>query len=443
MTDLDCTVVTFNCARELVDSNFFAKSLHDVLSKGSDPPDILVLALQELAPIAYAFIGSTYLAPYFSRFEDAIDTLVDLLPGTIIRYELLQTLNAGMTGIMVFAQPDVARSISGAETAAVRVGNYELGNKGAVGVRLRYTAADKDTLLTFIGAHLAPYEEAWERRNEDWATIAANMIFTPVSPPSRKPSSSSSSESQPLLSSPPSSPSLQSRSIHNPTTTLFLAGDLNYRTSDLRPHPEDHVSWPSPFSSTITDPQDPASPFASLFKTDQLTRELQAEKTLHGLREEKVRFAPTYKYSDAAIAAVGAQTGKSSASGAGAETVPEGKTVWAKHRAPSWCDRILYRAGQGTRVEGREYVALGLQPMSDHRPVVGRFTVVLGQDTRAEEVRGGIDPDWEARRGRSARKDLVVGIGAYLVTTWEGRLVLVGVVAAGLGAAAVGRSWGM
>ncbi|KAF2221960.1 Endonuclease/exonuclease/phosphatase [Elsinoe ampelina] len=458
MTDLDCCVVTFNCARELVDSKFFANSLNDALSKGTDPPDFLVLALQELAPIAYAFIGSTYLAPYFSRFTDAVDTLVDLLPGTTIRYELVQTLNAGMTGIMVFAQPDIARNITSIETAAVRVGSYELGNKGAVGVRVHYTAGNgPSSALSFVGAHLAPHEDAWQRRNQDWATIASNMIFTPSSSiPAKRKAPSSSAESQPLLSgsSTTSTTSLLARSLSSPNTSLFLAGDLNYRTTDLRPHPEDYASWPSPFDSLSNDPQDPSSPFASLFKTDQLTRELKAQNTLHGLHEETVHFAPTYKYSDSAIAFVHGSKGASSSDPA-SSTSAEARTgmdkaeknkVWASHRAPSWCDRILYRAAKGTKVKGTQYDSLELQPMSDHRPVVGRFTVSASQGQREEEseerVRHSIDPDWEARRTRSARKDLVVGIGAYLVTTWEGRLAVVGMLAAALGAGAVAKSYG-
>ncbi|PSK60628.1 hypothetical protein B9Z65_778 [Elsinoe australis] len=460
MSDLDCCVVTFNCARELIDTSFFARSLHDAISTSGGPPDLLVLALQEIAPIAYSFIGGPYLTPYFSRFEDAVDQFMDIWRGTTIRYELVQTLNVGMTGLMVFAQPDITRNFTRIETASVRVGDYELGNKGAAGIRIGYRPSSQDTdiPLTFIGAHLAPSESAWERRNTDWATIASNMIFSAPSPssstsrpkPLSSPSTTSSTESQPLLSSSTQISSLSHRTIYapHPSSLLLLAGDLNYRTSDLRPHPEDHKTWPSPHHAN-SNPQLPSSPFAPLLATDQLLRETSKGRTFHGLTESKVTFPPTYKYSDAAqrAARMGAELG---AAGAGTSSesadldldLKGTEGAWAKHRVPSWCDRILYRG----RVKVGKYDALPVQPSSDHRPVVLRFEAdVTGAQQGGVELEASpyrIDPDWERRRERSRAKELGVGVLAYLVLTWEGRVLLLGTVVAVVGLGAMGRSWG-
>lgn len=173
-------------------------------------------------------------------------------------------------------------------------------------------------------------------------------------------------------------------------------------------------------------------------------------RTFHGLTESKVTFPPTYKYSDAAQQAAGVSGQAGAAGGAGSSEGADldldlkgTEGAWAKHRVPSWCDRILYRG----RVKVGKYDALPVQPSSDHRPVVLRFEVDVSetQQGEAEELEGSpyrIDPDWERRRERSRAKELGVGVLAYLVLTWEGRVLLLGTVVAVVGLGAVGRSWG-
>ncbi|KMU72487.1 hypothetical protein CISG_09440 [Coccidioides immitis RMSCC 3703] len=67
-------ILTFNCARNVVEPEQFASHLFDGLntSQPESPqadanlPDILILALQEIAPIAYAFLGGSYLDQYYA-----------------------------------------------------------------------------------------------------------------------------------------------------------------------------------------------------------------------------------------------------------------------------------------------------------------------------------------------------------------------------------------
>lgn len=170
------------------------------------------------------------------------------------------------------------------------------------------------------------------------------------------------------------------------------------------------------------------------------------------MTESKVTFPPTYKYSDAAQRAAGAggQAGGAGEAGTGSQgadlnldlDLKGHEGAWAKHRVPSWCDRILYRG----RLKVGKYDALPVQPSSDHRPVVLRFEVDVSETQQggAEELEASpyrIDPDWERRRERSRAKELGVGVLAYLVLTWEGRVLLLGTVAAVVGLGAVGRSW--
>ena len=124
-----------------------------------------------------------------------------------------------MTVIMVFALRTHTDKITNIQTAGVGVGMHEMGNKGAVAVRLHYTVTEDndDTAppleLTAIAAHLAPMEDGLSRRNEDWASIVRGLVFTPTSSKTlqqhRQNTSSSSSseaatESSALLSWKPS-----------------------------------------------------------------------------------------------------------------------------------------------------------------------------------------------------------------------------------------------
>ncbi|KAF2157273.1 putative inositol 5-phosphatase [Myriangium duriaei CBS 260.36] len=433
--ELDCCILTFNCGRELVEADLLAGHLHAALSTSSDPPDVLVLALEELAPIAYSFLGGSYLTQYLLRFARVVDTLVKLWHGPdAIRYEQVTSATAGMTALLVFAQPDVARNIERVETAAVRVGNFELGNKGAVAARLHYKkGADANaTQLTFVSAHLAPMEERCERRNQDWRTITENMVFQ-SSGTGRDAkdlsitTNGSTEEATPLLSS--QSESRNQSGLYSPESYLFVAGDLNYRTADYAPPSGAAQNWPTEGSTGSNDE------FASLWATDQLTRELQAGRTLHHLQEAEVRFAPTYKYSAAAQRqAAGIQSADAPLS-----------NPWASHRVPSWCDRILYLT-HGTQLRVGLYNSLPLLPSSDHRAVLFRADVPIGktmqngQRDQAVSSPFQLSSDAVARAARSRTKDIFVGMLALLATTWEGRTILLGMLAGAIGSWAVVRS---
>ncbi|WEW56397.1 hypothetical protein PRK78_001840 [Emydomyces testavorans] len=433
---LNVYILTFNCARNLVEPEKFASHIFDGLKPsqpdaseaGTHLPEVLVLALQELAPIAYAFLGGSYLDPYYDAFRDA----VRMAGAALVRdgndyenacYQNLLTRNAGMTALMVFARSDIAERIRYIETAEVGVGVQEAGNKGAVGGRIGYLvgseeddsdAGDGIVEVTFVSAHLAPDENGWERRNEDWKSIAQRLIFTsdePEIPPAHA-HEQEDEEGVPLLraSSSLSKPS----TLYSPRSYLFVAGDLNYRTSDTGPGPKDYRKFPRPTEET-----DNIARFADLFAQDQLTREREAGRTLNQLLETKIAFPPTYKYSLEArnLASID----------------PNGDWKWAANRWPSWCDRILYLNHPSIAVEDEgikihEYTALPLFLTSDHRPVVLSASIPLHALPEFGDLPSPveIDPRWETRRTAARRKELVVGAVAYLGLTWEGNaLVLV------------------
>ncbi len=428
MAALSLYILTFNCGRALIETDAFASQLFSGLSS-SQLPELLVLSLQELAPIPHSLIGGSFLVPYFERFYHAVQKGARKASnatedGPI--YTPVAARNLGMTGIMIFAKDPSA--IKDIETGGVGVGVWEMGVKGAEGVRFTYHRNGSSTELTFVAAHLAAMEWEVKRRNKDWENIVRRLIFSSTIPQSKQGATSLSSEERPLLSISP-----RDASIYKPTSHLFLAGDLNYRTSILSPSPADHVeTFPQPHN-------DPSSPnhYSELYKSDQLNQERLAGRTCHGLIEAPVTFPPTYKY----VSKEPFLTRDEDLS----------NWYWAKYRWPSWCDRILYldipswlkTQHPEVKIVTNKYSALPLQPTSDHRPVALELSVPLVSIPIPEEEEDGDDPrvnppfavdiDWKSKRDRARMLELVVGSLMYL-TTVEGGGVVLAMVAGSVGA---------
>ena len=449
MSALKPYVVTFNCGRETVNPSKLAAHLFDSLPKPRIAPDILIFALQEVAPIAYSFLGGSYLSAYLSPFRHGVDIASTSLDASYIN---IITRNVGMTAIMVFVLRDQSAQIHRIETAGVGVGVHEMGNKGAVAVRMGYSIGNDSLEITTVAAHLAPMEDGLERRNEDWKNIVRGLVFTPLSAnvlskktTQRLPEEPSDPETEPLIPSTPDSDTVPPMTgIYTPTSHLVLAGDLNYRTSITGPISEEYRSFPQPC-------EDDSYPqhYDHLFQSDQLTAELRAQRTCHGLSEAPVEFPPTYKYSDRARRDAETDQGDMDREGTHWD--------WAKHRWPRWCDRILYLqmpswAKEWQEVEIKGYTALPLLPNSDHRPVACCLEIPAsaipqpGPDSdttgrRADQVRKHppfeLDPGWKARRAWARKREVVVGLGAYLTLTWEGRGILLALMCGALGGWAV------
>ncbi|KAK4502140.1 hypothetical protein PRZ48_005563 [Zasmidium cellare] len=423
MADLNCHITTFNAGRTPIDVDYFASSLYINLKQSPLPPDLIVLALQELAPIGYSFLGGSLLTPYFSRLAEAVYKAASWKLGKDADYEHVLTRNAGMTGIMVFARRALRERIQWIEESGTGVGLWDMGNKGAVGVRLGLDT----TPVTFVAAHLAPIEAGCERRNEDWRRICENLVFVPAS----NTADSSDSERQPLLSSSsPPQPSLP-HDLFTPPSYIFFAGDLNYRTSDTQPDPASFTTWPQPMAS----PSDPTH-WSKLLSSDQLTREMSSGKTLHHLSEARITFPPTYKYSSRAqkLAGEAAQAHRSKdidddTPSVDLTQIQEQVWLWAKHRIPSWCDRILYLNTAPPSVHS--YTALPIQPTSDHRPVVLSCSIPqrpLNERQVIQYPRYELDDGWKERRALARKLELAVGVGAYLGFTGQGQILLGGTV---------------
>ncbi|KAL2017068.1 hypothetical protein VTK56DRAFT_2641 [Thermocarpiscus australiensis] len=414
---LDLFILTFNCAKNLINVSVFASHLYAALSRNATGlPDLVVLSLQEVAPLSYSFIGSYFLNPYYARFGDALNLasarLLATADGddgypsfsephaaagsrpTTQPYTLVRAKNVGMTAILLYARdPDAVRKIEEAECG---FGAADMGNKGAVGLRVTWSGPgrgqqqqpqtdatgdsvelDKTTELTFVATHLAAMEWNLKKRNSNWRSIVSSLTFanprsvlpgvfpakrsapTPdrsgagdTTPPAGRPSTGPTPDSseaeeeevqdtEPLLHeaedltadlSPSHLAALQDISIFKPTAHLFVAGDLNYRISSSPPAPL--AAFPS---------FDPSSEnyFPAFLPRDQLTRERLAGRTLHGLTESPVTFGPTYKF-DVLAGPAGAANEAAVRAGELVDGVPQVPWRFAPHRWPGWCDRVLY-----------------------------------------------------------------------------------------------------
>lgn len=104
-------VVTFNCARHLVNDHFTSSLFEG--HEGSVLPDIVVLSVQEVAPVPHSLVGGSYVEEYFARLEKAFIKAVN----DDSHYKLIIQNAIGMTGIMVFSKDTLA--IENIETAGV------------------------------------------------------------------------------------------------------------------------------------------------------------------------------------------------------------------------------------------------------------------------------------------------------------------------------------
>lgn len=407
-------LLTFNAARNLVDPQSLAPSFFDALPKDAPVPDIVAISLQEVAPIAYSFLGGSYLKPYFDRVTTTVQLAADLHSHGDDSLEHVATRSLGMTALMLFAKPALLERIQWIQSAGAGVGFSNMGNKGAVAMRvgLSCPGADDTLDLTFAAAHLAPMESNVDARNKDWENLVRNLVFV-----NGDDSAYSSSEERPLLA-PASEVPADHNGLFTPGNHVFFYGDLNYRTNDNPPGEDAHKAYPQPAESDAS-----PSHFSHLLKQDQLIREKDAKRTLHGFQELPINFPPTYKY--ATSHGKNVNTPRRALSGEG------DSWEWSKHRYPSWCDRILFlRAGSSSDLEPQIYTALPVQPTSDHRPValslrVDEKPIQMGVNDYLSRPPFDINPQWKARRDAARRWEVIVGLMSYLALTGKGRIILI------------------
>lgn len=343
-------------------TNDFAKFAVSANPDGSkaagDAIDLYVLGLQEVVDLntTKEYVNRVYTESnsQITKWRSAVEAAIPT------GYEFVSAEQ--MIGLLtlVYASSEVAKHVSNVSTQQVGTGllGY-FGNKGAVATRI---VIGETTRMVFINSHLASGAGSSyvDRRCWDVAQIASKIRFDPV---------------------------VNNGVVDDTGARLgdedftFWLGDLNFRlgslpgddirriltlhtrgeydtSSDKPPQPLDgepviimkdseseddtitfstashsreqsfdsETSLPDPDDFPEDPSQDPASLQAtldSLLPHDQLRQVIAGRKAFHdGWREGPITFLPTYKYDVGSVALFDSSE---------------------KRRAPSWCDRILYR----------------------------------------------------------------------------------------------------
>ncbi|KAF2430396.1 DNase I-like protein, partial [Tothia fuscella] len=316
---------------------------HDAkIIPGDKDIGLYVLGLQEVVDVTSP---SEALKPYTdpaaaNKFKSSLSAA--LPPG----YELIAEQQLIGLLLLIYASPAVAKDVKSVSTTSVGTGvmGY-MGNKGAVTARL---VLGETTRLVFVDCHLGAGVDkgAVERRNWDAGQILSRTKFEPIK------------DSMDLNQT--------SGEQIGDEDFAFWFGDLNYRLEgipgddirrllmlhtrdeydtnraataanidkELEDNPpdlkiEENVSHDTSSSDLKPPPSEEANPaslqttLASLLPHDELHQQMKARKAFHdGWKEAPIHFLPTYKYD---VGSVG--------------VFDSGE----KRRAPSWCDRILYR----------------------------------------------------------------------------------------------------
>ncbi|CAK7265762.1 hypothetical protein SEPCBS57363_001750 [Sporothrix epigloea] len=358
---------------------------------GNDKVGLYVLGLQEVVDLNMAsqYVSRVYAdtpTPVLERWKTALSRA---LPAGYVSVATEQ-----MSGLLllVYASPETACMISHASTSAVGTGLLGmLGNKGAVSANV---VLGESTRMVFVNSHLASGNDAShiDRRCWDVSHIESRTQFTPyyqpgvsetresekisdadfafwfgdlnfrldlpgddirriltlhargeydLTKPQRQDDNGSANvgggnslagEEAVVLKKPgatdkrdswASGASEASRPSTESTATTMMTDDDD---EDAKDKMSSHPTIPDTDDFVPDSSQDPASLQAtldSLLPHDQLSRAIKDKKVFHdGWREGRITFLPSYKYD---VGTVGLFDSSE------------------KHRAPSWCDRILYR----------------------------------------------------------------------------------------------------
>ncbi|KAI0139477.1 DNase I-like protein [Hypoxylon sp. NC0597] len=334
---------------------------------GGDKIGLYVLGLQEI-------VNLNIVTQTFYSDPDAIAKWQSALEAALPKgYTLVACEQLVGLLLLIYASPEVAETISNESTVSVGTGIYGLlgywGNKGAISSRI---LLGETTRLVFTNCHLASGHDqaSLDRRCWDYNRIVAQTKFTPI-------------KSGGIVED-------EGEKIGDEDFAFWL-GDLNFRLDGLpgedirrllmlhtrgeydlskkhtgetfsddgvivlRNDDDDGSNTPGMISreasfdknssdedTELPDPDDfvpdphddPASLQAtldSLLPHDQLKRMIKERKAFHeGWREGPITFLPTYKYDVGTIGLFDSSE---------------------KQRAPSWCDRILFR----TRTDFDQY----------------------------------------------------------------------------------------
>lgn len=339
-------------------------SLESWLRSAVSDVGIIVIGLQEVE-MGAGFLAMSAVRETVGRDGSAVgqwwldmidETLHDMMGKKLHEGRTFERVGsrqlAGML-IAVWVKDNLKPYVGDIDAAAVPCGfGRAIGNKGAVGLRLRVY----DRIFCFVNCHFAAHLEAVGRRNADFDHVYRTMTF---SRPSNlfSAGAAGASSAVPVLrgANAMGAQSLEGVPELSEADMVIFLGDFNYRLDGVSyDEARDFISQRS---------------FDWLRERDQLRAEMEAGNVFQGMREAVITFAPTYKFDKHVAGLSGYDSGE-------------------KRRIPAWCDRILYRDSRWTL--GSEcslecpvvssvskYESCMDVTDSDHKPVICIFSVEI------------------------------------------------------------------
>ncbi|XP_034403795.1 inositol polyphosphate 5-phosphatase Ka isoform X2 [Cyclopterus lumpus] len=302
-------------------------------------PDLYVIGLQEVFSGPLRFVSDSVFDDSWSKL--LVDTLA---PRRYVKVSSIRMQGLLLLCFCKLKHLPFIRDIQARYTRTGILGYW--GNKGGVSVRLSFYGH----MLCFLNCHLAAHMDYATQRVDEFEHILDAQAF-----------------------SGPTAPRIVDHRL------VFWFGDLNFRIQDHGMH----------FVRSCIDERT----YDLLWSKDQLTMMREKEPVLQEFEEGPLDFPPTYKFD------LNTDTYDSS----------------GKKRKPAWTDRILWRLRrkapdgppQEEEDEGEEeeyplrvrqelYTSNMEYSVSDHKPVVGVFTLELRKKCAAPLVRLQPDGDWSA-----------------------------------------------
>ncbi|XP_071846959.1 inositol polyphosphate 5-phosphatase OCRL-like [Apostichopus japonicus] len=211
-----------------------------------EPAHMYAIGFQELDLSPGAFLFNT------SDREKEWRIAVEHVLQNLGKYKLVEQVRLVGIMLLVYVTEDHKENVTENISETVATGIMgTMGNKGGVGVRLKF----HKTTFCFINSHLAAHEDECDRRNQDYNDICNGIKFE-----------METGKAYPIRS-------------HD---LVIWMGDLNYRITQLN-------------RETVFEKIN-SREYRSLLENDQLLEQIQLGKVLKHYVEGGIDFKPTYKF---------------------------------------------------------------------------------------------------------------------------------------------------
>ncbi|KAF8843428.1 DNase I-like protein [Paxillus ammoniavirescens] len=321
--------------------------LHQEIGKNDTPvgaaeardigdPDLFVLGFQELDLSTEALLYATST----SKEDVWVTAIFAALGEKGVLYEKLASRQLVGMLLVVIVRKALVPCFSDVRLCDAGAGIMGfMGNKGAAAIRLEFTPKPpsdslatryRPTILTFVNAHLAAFDEMVDRRNYDFQELSGRLAFPPNGLNGNYAPDNVTGDVYSIYQS----------------DILFWMVDLNYRLDlpdgDIRALLSSHVSG--------------IESIQSLMAHDQLNIAIRTGKAFTGFSEHPITHIPTYRL---------------------ATGVSKDRLGYDMKRKPAWTDRILYMSSPGMKLKQLAYRSHPEIVMSDHQPVSADFDISL------------------------------------------------------------------